>query len=570
MLLRFAAAVAGRDDRARARARRRSSTRISCGKSCRDDEFGFDELAREYYGATPAPAESAAVALALARAPMYFYRKGRGRYRKAPPDALKAALASVARKEREAREIAQWVAELARAPAAARRSRRSSTCCSTGPTRTRPNGRRSHAACEAARIEPACSCCTRAARSRRRTTITSGASSPRRSRTAPTFPPWGALPGVPELPLAPVRAFSIDDASTTEIDDAFSVRELGDGTREIGIHIACPALRDRRAARRSTRSRGSACRPSTCRGARSRCCPTTSSTRSRCASTRSPPALSLYVETDADGAPLRHRTALERVPIAANLRHDALTEAFAARAVGRRAAVDARAARAVAARDASCRNARQARRRAHRLQLRRRLERRRRRRAGPRDDRAAPARQSARQARRRADDPRQPHVGTPHRAMRGMPGLYRVQAGGKVKMSTRPGEHQGLGVSALPVGELAAAALQRPRQPAAAARDVVGEARRRTPTTTPSSSRRWPISRRRIRSTPRCRTGWSATGACAGCCRRRSTECTATRHPRQPRALRPAAAGRAPARHAGAARRTRACGSRSAASTFSM
>jgi exoribonuclease-2 len=44
-----------------------------------DDEFGFDELAREYYGATPAPAESAAVALALARAPLSFYRKGRGR-----------------------------------------------------------------------------------------------------------------------------------------------------------------------------------------------------------------------------------------------------------------------------------------------------------------------------------------------------------------------------------------------------------------------------------------------------------------------------------------------------------
>ena len=37
-------------------------------------------------------------------------------------------------------------------------------------------------------------------------------------------------------------------------------------------------------------------------------------------------------------------------------------------------------------------------------------------------------------------------------------------------MSTRPGEHQGLGVSALPVVELAAAALQRPRQPAAADR----------------------------------------------------------------------------------------------------
>ena len=42
--------------------------------------------------------------------------------------------------------------------------------------------------------------------------------------------------------LAAVRAFSIDDASTTEIDDAFSVRDLADGHREIGIHIAAPAL----------------------------------------------------------------------------------------------------------------------------------------------------------------------------------------------------------------------------------------------------------------------------------------------------------------------------------------
>ena len=67
-----------------------------------DAEFGFDELAREYYGAAPAPAQSAAVALLLADSPMHFYRKGRGRYRKAPPDALKAALASVERKKREA------------------------------------------------------------------------------------------------------------------------------------------------------------------------------------------------------------------------------------------------------------------------------------------------------------------------------------------------------------------------------------------------------------------------------------------------------------------------------------
>ena len=77
-----------------------------------DDEFGFADLAREYYGAPPTPAQSAAVALLLHASPMHFYKKGKGRYRKAPPAALTAALASVARKEREALQTAAWVAEL--------------------------------------------------------------------------------------------------------------------------------------------------------------------------------------------------------------------------------------------------------------------------------------------------------------------------------------------------------------------------------------------------------------------------------------------------------------------------
>ena len=78
-----------------------SSIQISCGKSSSDGEFGFDDLARDYYGRS-SPAQDAAVALLLSSSPMHFYRKGKGRYRKAPPEALKAALASVERKKREA------------------------------------------------------------------------------------------------------------------------------------------------------------------------------------------------------------------------------------------------------------------------------------------------------------------------------------------------------------------------------------------------------------------------------------------------------------------------------------
>ena len=45
-----------------------------------------------------------------------------------------------------------------------------------------------------------------------------------------------------QLPLASVQAFSIDDSSTTEIDDALSVQGLGTGTVTLGIHIAAPGL----------------------------------------------------------------------------------------------------------------------------------------------------------------------------------------------------------------------------------------------------------------------------------------------------------------------------------------
>ncbi|MCX7662352.1 MAG: RNB domain-containing ribonuclease, partial [Tepidimonas fonticaldi] len=57
------------------------------------------------------------------------------------------------------------------------------------------------------------------------------------------FPELSAPPLPDDLPLADgVAAFSIDDSSTTEIDDALSLQGLGSGTVTLGIHIAAPAL----------------------------------------------------------------------------------------------------------------------------------------------------------------------------------------------------------------------------------------------------------------------------------------------------------------------------------------
>jgi hypothetical protein len=56
------------------------------------------------------------------------------------------------------------------------------------------------------------------------------------------FPRCKRRPVEEALPLAAVQAFSIDDSATTEIDDALSVQGLGTGTVVFGIHIAAPGL----------------------------------------------------------------------------------------------------------------------------------------------------------------------------------------------------------------------------------------------------------------------------------------------------------------------------------------
>ena len=76
------------------------------------EEFAFDALAREYFGRAPTAAELASLLVKLHSAPMYFYKKGKGRYKPAPPEALKAALASVERKRREAEQRAGYVEQL--------------------------------------------------------------------------------------------------------------------------------------------------------------------------------------------------------------------------------------------------------------------------------------------------------------------------------------------------------------------------------------------------------------------------------------------------------------------------
>jgi exoribonuclease-2 len=291
-----------------------------------EGDFGFDELAREYYGAAAHPVEQVAVAMLLHASPMHFYKRGKGRYRKAPPDALKAALASVERKAREAAQAEAWAGELAqhRLPEAFRPKLAKLLY---QPDRNAIEWKALAAACEKARVSPIAMLAACGAIPSTHDYHFDGflaATFPR----GVAFPDWGEAPPPPPLPSAGVRAFSIDDHTTTEIDDAFSVRELPDGNVEVGIHIAAPALSMAKGSRLDAIARE---RLSTVYmpGRKLTMLPEPVVDAFTLKAGTARPALSLFVVTTHAGEPVRLDTRVNAVDVAANLRLDEVGDAFA-------------------------------------------------------------------------------------------------------------------------------------------------------------------------------------------------------------------------------------------------
>ena len=422
-------------------------------------EFAFVDLATEYFGHAARPGEAAALAFSLHASPMYFYKKGRGRYKAAPADALKAALAGAERKRREAEEVAALAAELAagRLPQAIRDSL---PMLLFRPDKQAIASRAVTAACEALHTNAlALLAACGAIPSTHDYHFDRFLSEAFPRGTG--FPDYGTVPDAPELPLARAEAFSIDDATTTEIDDAFSVRALPDGNLEIGIHIAAPALAIPRGSALDAIARA---RLSTVYmpGRKITMLPDEVIGRFTLAAGAPRPALSLYIETAHDGTPLKQATRLELVPVAANLRLDAIGEEFvAAASPGEpRWTDELRALRRLAEKLEAARGKPDV----------------------PRVDYTFLVDWDAAVDGRIAIVPRPRgspldklvaelmiHVNSSWGKLlqeADAPGLYRTQQAGKVKMSTKPEPHQGLGVAHYLWAELAAAPIQRSRQSA--------------------------------------------------------------------------------------------------------
>ena len=287
-----------------------------------EDEFGFADLAREYFSAQASLTEQAAALLRLYEAPHYFRRAGKGRFKKASADIIQQALVAIEKKKQIQAQIEQWAAELAQGicpePIQAQLYK-----ILFKPDKNAPEYK---AVVEAARTTQTAPL----ALLQKAGAINSAYqfhwqrflfdNFPKGTK----FPPLQAPAIVDDLPLATVQAYSIDDSQTTEIDDALSVQGLGSGTVTLGVHIAAPALAitPDSAIDQLGRTRLSTVYMP---GYKITMLPDDVVQTYTLQEGRDCPAVSLYATFDEATLVLQTtETRVERVPIAANLRHDQL------------------------------------------------------------------------------------------------------------------------------------------------------------------------------------------------------------------------------------------------------
>jgi exoribonuclease II len=268
----------------------------------------------------------AATAIKIHAAPVYFYRKGKGRYKAAPEETLKLALAAVEKKRLQAVQMAEWIEQL--------------------NNKQLPEGfaeKADHLIYQPDKNSLEWKAIEEAAASSGRLALTVmadaglitsahdyhlGAFLREMFANGTDFPAHAPLDTLfAELPIGDAEAFSIDDATTNEIDDAFSLVDLPNGNKRVGIHIAIPALAithsseldavvlDRLSTvympgNKITMLPESVVRPFSLDEGEVK------------------PALSLYCEVAPDFSIVANETKIERVKVKQNLRHDSLEPFF--------------------------------------------------------------------------------------------------------------------------------------------------------------------------------------------------------------------------------------------------
>lgn len=212
------------------------------------DEFRSEAFGTEVFGASARPQDLAGLLLALQAWPIYFQRRGKGVFRAAPEEQVKAALAAVEKRQRMAQAQALLTDALVKGECP--------DCYQANPLgylvspdRQAIEVKALEAAAHQLGLSPERLLLARGA-------LASAYAFHRAVFLKTQFGQPESLAWTPEqdaearalrgswlekLPKASAPVYSIDDASTTEIDDGFSVEAIENGFR-VGVHIAAPGL----------------------------------------------------------------------------------------------------------------------------------------------------------------------------------------------------------------------------------------------------------------------------------------------------------------------------------------
>ena len=289
-----------------------------------ETEFGFADVAREYFNADASTAQQVGALIRLYEAPHYFRRAGKGRFKKASAETVQLALAGIEKKKQIQAQIESWSQALmaGQCPAPIKEQLYKILF---RPDKNAPEYKAVVEASRASQTAPLTLLQNAGA-------IASAYDFHWQRFLFDNFPKGTGFPKLDapviaqELPLAPVQAYSIDDSQTTEIDDALSVQGLGTGQVVVGIHIAAPglAIEPNSAIDNVGRNRLSTVYMP---GYKITMLPDEVVQSYTLAEGQACPAVSLYVSFDEATLSIQHsETKLERVPIRANLRHDQLDQ----------------------------------------------------------------------------------------------------------------------------------------------------------------------------------------------------------------------------------------------------
>ena len=296
-----------------------------------EEEFGLVDVSKEYFGDQAAISQQVSLAIALQSAPVFFRRKGRGRFQRAPLEQLQAGLAALERKQKELDQQGVWQQELVAGVFPETLKSQAKQLLFSPDKNT-------------SAYKALIAACTETGESPAQLMIRCGAiDSPldyHQGMFLKAHFPSGAAHNesntvdsaaydavVAQLPLAGVSAFSIDDSGTTEIDDALSVTALSDGAHRIGVHIAAPGLvisRDDPLDQLARNRMSTVYFP----GNKITMLPDSVIAQFSLDEGKSCPALSVYVDIDRQGQILEGSLQMraELVPIAANLRLENLED----------------------------------------------------------------------------------------------------------------------------------------------------------------------------------------------------------------------------------------------------